>query len=151
MKNHGITRRIDSLGRIVIPKEIRKVLRINDGELLELYSNEDLIFIRKHKVIKQEDLFLYNYVKEISKILNCDVLLTDKESVVFSSNSLYTGKKLLNKDNKILSNLILNNNLVISNVIPNGDLVGYLIFDKIKEEDKILINNFSNIINKYFE
>ncbi len=151
MKNHGITRRIDSLGRIVIPKEIRKVLRINDGELLELYSNEDLIFIKKHKVIKQEDLFLYNYVKEISKILNCDVLLTDKESVVFSSNSLYTGKKLLNKDNKILSNLILNNNLVISNVIPNGDLVGYLIFDKIKEEDKILINNFSNIINKYFE
>ena len=151
MKNHGITRRIDSLGRIVIPKEIRKVLRINDGELLELYSNEDLIFIKKHKVIKQEDLFLYNYVKEISKILNCDVLLIDKESVVFSSNSLYTGKKLLNKDNKILSNLILNNNLVISNVIPNGDLVGYLIFDKIKEEDKILINNFSNIINKYFE
>lgn len=151
MKNHGITRRIDNLGRIVIPKEIRKVLRINDGELLELYSNEDVIFIKKHKVIKQEDLFLYNYVKEISKILNCDVLLTDKESVIFSSNSLYTGKKLLNKGNKILSNLILNDNLVLSNVIPNGDLVGYLIFNKIKEEDKILINNFSSIVNKYFE
>ncbi len=151
MKNHGITRRIDSLGRIVIPKEIRKVLRINDGELLELYSNENLIFIKKHKVIKQEDLFLYNYVKEISKILNCDVLLTDKENVVFSSNALYIGKKLLNKDNKILSNLILSDNLVVSRLIPNGDLVGYLIFDKIKAEDKILINNFSNIINKYFE
>ena len=78
-------------------------------------------------------------------------MLTDKESVIFSSNSLYTGKKLLNKGNKILSNLILNDNLVLSNVIPNGDLVGYLIFDKIKEEDKILINNFSSIVNKYFE
>ena len=45
MKQTGVVRRIDNLGRIVIPKEIRKTLHIHDGELLELMINKDEIIL----------------------------------------------------------------------------------------------------------
>ena len=47
MKDIGITRRIDELGRIVIPREIRKVLQIRDGDPLEFFSENGNIIIRK--------------------------------------------------------------------------------------------------------
>ena len=48
MKTTGIIRRIDELGRIVIPKEIRKNLRIKNGESLEIYLENDSIILKKY-------------------------------------------------------------------------------------------------------
>ena len=48
MKSTGIIRRIDELGRIVIPKEIRKNLRIKEGENLEIYIENDNIILKKY-------------------------------------------------------------------------------------------------------
>lgn len=47
MKSTGITRKVDELGRIVIPKELRKTLRINIGDPLEIYTNENQIILEK--------------------------------------------------------------------------------------------------------
>ena len=49
MTNSGIVRRIDDLGRIVIPKEIRRALKINDGDALEICYNNGTVSIRKYK------------------------------------------------------------------------------------------------------
>ena len=48
MKATGVTRKIDELGRVVIPKEIRRNLGIRDGESLEIFINEDSIILKKH-------------------------------------------------------------------------------------------------------
>ena len=48
MKSTGITRRIDDLGRIVIPKEIRKNLKIKENEVLEIFINNDEIILKKY-------------------------------------------------------------------------------------------------------
>lgn len=56
MKATGIVRRIDDLGRIVIPKEIRHTLNIKDGDPMELYTCEDGIVFKKYKRDIAEDL-----------------------------------------------------------------------------------------------
>ena len=48
LKSTGITRKIDELGRVVIPKEIRRNLSIRDGESLEIFTNEEAIILKKH-------------------------------------------------------------------------------------------------------
>ena len=47
MKTTGVVRRIDDLGRIVIPKEIRRNLRIRDGESLEIFVEDEMIALKK--------------------------------------------------------------------------------------------------------
>ncbi len=47
MRSTGIVRRIDDLGRIVIPKEIRKVFKIREGDAISIHVNEDSIILRK--------------------------------------------------------------------------------------------------------
>ena len=48
MKTTGVVRRIDDLGRIVIPKEIRRTLRIRDGESLEIFVDREMIALKKY-------------------------------------------------------------------------------------------------------
>ena len=48
MKTTGVVRRIDDLGRIVIPKEIRRTLRIHDGESLEIFVDNEIITLKKY-------------------------------------------------------------------------------------------------------
>ena len=58
MEASGIVRRVDDLGRIVIPKEIRSNLRIKSGECLEIYTVDDKIFLKKQDMIsKYTDYF----------------------------------------------------------------------------------------------
>ena len=52
MKATGVVRRIDDLGRIVIPKEIRKTLRIKDGESVEIFLENDNIVLKKYSPIE---------------------------------------------------------------------------------------------------
>ena len=48
MQDTGIVRRIDELGRVVIPKELRKTLRIREGDPLEIYTNKDELIFKKY-------------------------------------------------------------------------------------------------------
>ena len=66
MKATGIVRRIDELGRIVIPKEIRKTLRIKEGENLEIYVDSDEnIILRKHSLMNKINDFAQNFAEAI--------------------------------------------------------------------------------------
>ena len=98
LKSTGITRKIDELGRVVIPKEIRRNLGIRDGESLEIYTDEDSIILKKHSQIeKYEDLGI-KLSGMIAAIFKIDVIITDREKVIAATNNPDLVNKLVNKD-----------------------------------------------------
>lgn len=68
MKNTGIVRQVDCLGRIVIPKEIRKVNNINDGDLLEIHVTSGYICLKKYEA-KNE---IQGYIDDLKNKVNND-------------------------------------------------------------------------------
>ena len=80
----GITRRIDELGRIVIPKEMRSNLGIRDGEPLELYIESNAIIIKKFSQVENILEISKKICDIMSDICNIELLITDREKVVFS-------------------------------------------------------------------
>lgn len=86
MKATGIVRRIDDLGRVVIPKEIRRTMRIREGDPLEIYTNSDgEVIFKKYSAINEMSENAV-YVAEIMyKIAGCPVIIFDKDHVVASA------------------------------------------------------------------
>ena len=95
MKTTGIVRRIDELGRIVIPKEIRRSLRIKEGENLEILINNEDIILKKYSVIKNLNDFAQNITDAIYSFVKNNILITDTNSILAVSGPLK--KDLLNK------------------------------------------------------
>ena len=87
MKTTGVIRRIDELGRIVIPKEIRKSLRIKNGESLEVYLDGDSIILKKF--IKKEDVVISTGGGIITTKENYNIL-KNEENVIFLDASVET-------------------------------------------------------------
>lgn len=126
MKQTGVTRKIDELGRIVIPKEIRKNLGIRDGESLEIYTSDDSIILKKYYEVKKLEDVCDKLCEMIKNIYDVNILITDREKVVSSSISNYKDK-LLDKD---LIELIDERELLISDKlltkkIGNDEVIGY--------------------------
>ncbi len=86
MKATGIVRRIDDLGRVVIPKEIRRTMRIREGDPLEIYTNsEGEVIFKKYSAISEMSENAV-YVAEIMyKIAGCPVVIFDKDHVTASA------------------------------------------------------------------
>ena len=83
MKATGIVRRIDDLGRVVIPKELRRTLRIREGDPLEIYTtSEGEVIFRKYSPIGELGDFASSYVETLSKISNCGVCITDRDNII---------------------------------------------------------------------
>ena len=83
MKATGIVRRIDDLGRIVIPKEIRRTLRIKDGDALEIYTDTDgEVIFKKYSPVGELSDFVSTYAEVISKVGNFPVLICDRDHIV---------------------------------------------------------------------
>ena len=83
MKATGIVRRIDDLGRVVIPKEIRRTLRIREGDPLEIFTNTDGgVIFRKYSPIGELSSFAEQYAEVLSKTANVPVLICDSDHVV---------------------------------------------------------------------
>ena len=94
MKTTGITRRMDELGRVVIPKEIRKNMHIKPGELLEISLNSPSeITLRKYSFINKDYGLINDLILSISNIINCDIVLINTSEVVFSTNDKYKGEE----------------------------------------------------------
>ena len=84
----GIVRRIDELGRIVIPKEIRKNLRIKTGDNLEILVDGENITMRKYSKIDNANDFIATYVQSFYQVLKYNVFVTDTDKVVACAGNL---------------------------------------------------------------
>ena len=83
MKATGVVRRIDDLGRIVIPKEIRKTLRIKEGDPLEIFTEKDGdIILKKYSPIGELSNFATEYVESLNKITGHISIITDRDTVI---------------------------------------------------------------------
>lgn len=174
MKSTGITRRIDDLGRIVIPKEIRKNLKIKENEVLEIFINNDEIILKKFSRFNDSEKVLSDYIKVINDMTGNDVIITDRDKVILSSKRLE--ERLLNKKlSEYVNDLIENRSIFLSNdmkgieVIDNekikqnyyfipfiidSDVVGSIIMFSSKEFDensKSLLLIASKILVNYIE
>ena len=90
----GIVRRIDELGRIVIPKEIRKSLRIKNGDNLEVIVNGEDITLKKYSQIENVTDMAQLYAESFFSVLKYNVIITDTDKVVACAGSLQ--RKYLN-------------------------------------------------------
>ncbi|MGN0483707.1 MAG: stage V sporulation protein T [Lachnospiraceae bacterium] len=99
MKATGIVRRIDDLGRVVVPKEIRRTLRIREGDPLEIFTDrEGEVILKKYSPIGELGEFASQYAEALSQATGQVVCVTDKDHVIAAAGN---GKK--NFENKAIS------------------------------------------------
>lgn len=88
MKATGIVRRIDDLGRVVIPKEIRRTMRIREGDPLEIYtSKEGEVIFKKYSLMGGVDEFAAQLCETLSKTTGLSVAVTDRDSIIAAAGS----------------------------------------------------------------
>lgn len=126
MKATGIVRRIDELGRVVIPKEIRRTLRIRKGDPLEIFTEKEELVLRKYSPILSLDKNAKMVTDTIKEITGGLAILTDRDSVLSSSGEKgkeFEGKRLSSDMEKAMENRksILLNASEGSNILPVYD------------------------------
>ena len=174
MKSTGVVRRIDDLGRIVIPKEIRRNLRIREGDSLEIYSQgSEGITLKKYSQVENIEGFINQYVDAVFSTNKFEIIVTDTEKVIAAAGSFrkdIIGKRIdirldermhrlttqiFDKDNhlEITDNLIVKTNAILRPIAIYGDVVGSVIIvnDKITEIEKSLVETSASFISKYLE
>ncbi len=152
--NTGIVRKIDELGRIVIPKEIRKNLNIRNGEDVQIFIQDNSIVLKKYEKLlsmkENSDIYINNF----KKLTSSDIIITDKEKVISSSVLAYIGNKI---DSKIISliderkqengyflkfdTLSIEKKYLVSPIIVDADSIGSIILisdSAITDQDKLL-------------
>ncbi len=82
MRDTGIVRRIDELGRVVIPKEIRKTLRIKEGDPLEIYTDKEQLVFTKYSPIQSIENFAKSVCDSIYELLETPCVVTDTNNVL---------------------------------------------------------------------
>ena len=155
----GIIRKIDDLGRIVIPKEIRKFLKIYSDSDIEMKVIDEKIILNKVDSFESNE-FLRKIIRIFSLNLKIDILLTSFDKIKCSY--MYTKRKLLtedldndivevieNRQERVLNNSSLikdKHNLLIVPLIINGDIKGSVIFIN-NSNEKIFNTNYSILLD----
>ena len=122
MKSTGVVRRVDGLGRIVIPKEIRRNLRIRDGEELEIFIDNDEIILKKFSKVTDICNVSDKITEIVSSVVGKTILVTDRDKVISGSGDykkVYINKRV----SEYVDNVILNRNYSIEENINNNELV----------------------------
>lgn len=147
MKTTGVVRRIDDLGRIVIPKEIRKTLRIKDGESVEIFLDSDNIVLKKYSPMGGLPDFYMDYVDSIYSEIGGNVIIVDRDKIVAVAGDYkkkYLNKRISTELDEIIQNrvviysedvsdIVLSSGMlercsyVIAPIISNGDAIGAVI------------------------
>lgn len=88
MKATGIVRRIDDLGRVVIPKEIRRTLRIREGDPLEIFTDrEGGVILKKYSPIGELTDFSKDYAESLQQAIGHIILIADKDAFISASGA----------------------------------------------------------------
>lgn len=96
MKATGIVRRIDDLGRVVIPKEIRRTLRIREGDPLEIFVDRDgEVILKKYSPIGELGDFAKEYAESLHESTGHITLISDRDTVITVAGA--SKKELLDK------------------------------------------------------
>ena len=97
MKATGVVRRIDDLGRVVIPKEIRKTLWIKEGDPLEIFTDrEGQVILKKYSPIGELSEFATGYAETLAKTTGHIACITDKDTIIAVSGG--SKKEFLEQD-----------------------------------------------------
>ncbi|WP_282706952.1 stage V sporulation T C-terminal domain-containing protein [Natroniella acetigena] len=99
MRATGIVRKIDNLGRVVIPKEIRTEMKIDNGNTLEIYVDEDeTVILKKYSPVRELN-DLEGYIETLVDTTDCSVMISDTDKIIASSTEMekYTDQVLGNK------------------------------------------------------
>ena len=97
MKATGIVRRIDDLGRVVIPKEIRRTLRIREGDPLEIFVDRDgEVILKKYSPISELGDFAKEYAEALFDSLGNPVFICDRDTYIATAGG--SKKDYLNKN-----------------------------------------------------
>lgn len=153
MKATGVVRRIDDLGRVVIPKEIRKTLRIKEGDPLEIFTDkEGEVILKKYSPIGELSEFATQYAETLAKTTGHIACITDKDSVIAVSGGskkefleqgvspeleqmMEDKEAYLSQENNNISLPITKNDTrerkfnsqVVYPILSNGDVIGSVI------------------------
>ena len=92
MKATGIVRRIDELGRVVIPKEIRRTLRIKEGDPLEIFTDREELLFKKYSPIATLDTFAAGFAEALAEVSERTAVILDTDNIVTACGE---GKKEL--------------------------------------------------------
>ncbi len=169
MKETGVVRRIDDLGRIVIPKEIRRSLRIRDGELLEVFVDKEMIGLRKASPIKGMDEIAKSLVSVVNDTIDKNVLVSDRDYFLAVSGPLkekYSNKNISTYIEDIMDNrkIVVEKDLtkielaegqkltctyVAQPIIMNGDAIGVVLVVSTKEDISVTDEKLANVISKF--
>lgn len=160
MKATGIVRRIDDLGRIVIPKEIRRTLRIRESDPLEIFTDrEGEIILKKYSPIGEMSTFAKQYAESLAQVSGHTALIADRDQFIAVSGG---GKGLLGKGlSRDLEDKINNRETVIASkgdrsfiaisadggedfvheavspIICEGDVIGAVVLAESDEKSKM--------------
>lgn len=149
METTGIIRKIDDLGRIVLPKELRTVMNINSGD-------DFLILIEDNKLILEKYFRLKNYKEEILKLINCFVnnydnkilliidnrivnnneVIDSKLQLIIKERKIYTNELIL--DNQISPNTQIKGRYVLYPIVINSDILGAIIMIGLEDCKELL-------------
>lgn len=181
MKDTGITRRIDEMGRIVIPKELRKTLKIKEGDPIEFYTENDKVIVKKYSPIANLENNAQTVADAIQELSEDSCVIVDTDQVVYSAGSKVKdlkGKQISPALAKALTerkSLILSKtdggevfkiideqafeieNLILIPVMMSGDVYGgVILFDDDKEKryncaDVKFVKLGANFLAKQFE
>lgn len=180
MRETGIVRRIDDLGRVVIPKEIRRTLRIKEGDPLEIYTDKDELLFRKYSPISGIQDIVKNVGESLSSVTDKSIIITDTDNVVYASSKYKDciGKNITKDLEKVLrdrrdlvssafdGDRIINvftdgdftaQNQIIIPILSNGDCYGCVVYFDDEKNSKLsslevnTVKLASKIISKQFE
>ena len=174
MKATGVIRRIDELGRIVIPKEIRKTLRIKEGENLEIYIDEnENIILKKYSFMNKIDDLAQDFTDSIYAQYKHDIFIMDCDHIIAASGKKkkdYLGKSLseeiseyitrrenrletMKKEINIVDQKEVVGSYAFSPIIVSGDVTGMVFIfsdeDSIREEEYRMIQIASGLLSKH--
>ena len=85
MRTMGVVRRIDELGRIVIPKEVRKRLRMDSGDLVDISIEEENVVLSKFHPLNHDQELVESFCTSIKESYQTDVIVTNLQKVIFST------------------------------------------------------------------
>lgn len=175
METTGVVRRIDDLGRVVIPKEIRRTLGIKDGTSLEIFVDKDMVALKKHSSMNNLSHFAEVYVESIYNALKKDIIITDRDNIIACAGGLkkeYLMQPIsnyledcINKRINIVESDMKEINIinakkeycsyVINTIIANGDSIGLIIIlssdDNISELEEKTAQIASQFFGKHIE